>query len=83
VLSPLAAEATGLRHGQEVWIAREPAEWLAAIEHLCRDAEAWHACSAAAHRYARATWSRERGLDLMAAALERLHLPVQQPGATP
>jgi hypothetical protein len=79
VLSPLAAEATGLRHGQEVWIAHEPAEWLEAIEHLTSHPEAWQACSDAAHRYARSTWSRQRGLALMAAALERLHLPVQRP----
>jgi O-antigen biosynthesis protein len=78
VLSPLAAEATGLRHGQEVWIAQGPGQWLEGIEHLCHHDDAWHALSAAAHRYARTTWSRQRGLELMAAALERLHLPVSQ-----
>jgi GT2 family glycosyltransferase len=79
VLSPLAAEATGLRHGQEVWIASSPQQWLEAIEHLCRHDDAWRDCSAAAHRYARTAWSRQRGLELMAAALERLHLPLSLP----
>jgi hypothetical protein len=80
VLSPLAAEATGLRHGQEVWIAANPHQWLEGIERLCSDDQLWHAHSEAAHRYARSTWSRQRGLELMAAALERLHLPLTLPG---
>ena len=77
VLSPLAAEATGLRHGQEVLIARSPDDWLQAVEQLCRDDGQWRALSEAAHRYARDTWSRERGLQLMGAALQRLNLPVR------
>jgi GT2 family glycosyltransferase len=81
VLSPLAAEATGLRHGQEVWIASTPEQWLEGIGRLCGDDDLWHAHSAAAHRYARATWSHQRGLELMAAALERLHLPHTLPGS--
>jgi glycosyltransferase involved in cell wall biosynthesis len=79
VLSPVAAEATGLRHQQEVWIAREPGHWLEAIEHLCRDDDTWRAMSEAAHRYARTTWSRQRGLERMAEALQRLQLPAQLP----
>jgi hypothetical protein len=80
VLSPLAAEATGLRHGQEVWIAHGPQQWLEGIERLCSDDQLWRTHSEAAHRFARATWSRQRGLELMAAALERLHLPLTLPG---
>jgi glycosyltransferase involved in cell wall biosynthesis len=74
VLSPLAAEATGLRHGQEVLIARSPEEWCQAVLHLDDD-DAWRAMGAAAFAYARSTWSRERGLALMAEALTRLQLP--------
>jgi GT2 family glycosyltransferase len=77
VLSPIAAEATGLRHGQEIHIAREPEHWIQAIEELCANDTLWQTMSEAAHRYARSTWSRERGLELMAEALQRLHLPVQ------
>jgi hypothetical protein len=79
VLSPLAAEATGLRHGQEIHIAHTTEDWIQAVEHLCRDDDQWRAMSAAAHRYAKATWSRERGLALMAQALQRLNLPVRSP----
>ncbi len=80
VLSPLAAEATGLRHGQEVLIARSPEEWCQAVLHLNDDDDAWRAMGDAAFRYARATWSRERGLALMADALVRLQLPRRVPG---
>jgi glycosyltransferase involved in cell wall biosynthesis len=76
VLSPLAAEATGLRHRQEVWIARSPAEWQEAIDQLCSDDALWHQFSRAAHHYASSTWSREQGLALMADALGRLGLPL-------
>ncbi|KEF41546.1 MAG: glycosyltransferase [Cyanobium sp. CACIAM 14] len=78
VLSPLAAEATGLRHGQEVLIARSPGEWQEAVLHLIADDDAWRAMSTAAFTYARATWSRERGLELMADAMARLQLPHQR-----
>ncbi len=77
VLSPVAAEATGLRHGQEIWIAEQPTQWIEAIEQLCSQDDLWQALSQASHRYARSTWSRERGLALMADALQRLKLPVQ------
>lgn len=76
VLSPLAAEATGLRHRQEVWIARSAAEWQEAIARLCHDDALWQQFSTAAHHYARCTWSRERGLALMADAFQRLGLPI-------
>lgn len=79
VLSPVAAEATGLRHQQEVWIAQQPEHWREAIEELCRNDDRWRAMSAAAHRYARTTWSRQRGLERMAEALQRLQLPAQLP----
>lgn len=79
VLSPLAAEATGLRHGEEIRIAHTTEDWIQAVEQLCRDDDQWRAMSAAAHRYAKATWSRERGLELMAQALQRLNLPVRSP----
>ena len=36
--------------------------------------------SEAAHRYASSTWSRERGLELMAEALQRLQLHAAQEG---
>jgi len=79
VLSPLAAEATGLRDGQEVVIANSPDQWIGAILELTSNDDAWRAMSAAAHTYAAQTWSRSRGLRLMAEALQRLDLPVSLP----
>ena len=75
VLSPMAAESTGLRHGQEVFIANNPEEWLLAIEQLCSSPQVWLSMSAAAHGYAREHYSRARGLALMRDALSRLALP--------
>jgi hypothetical protein len=79
VLSPLAAEATGLRDGLEVAIATSPEQWMSAISGLLGDPAAWQAMSEAAFTYARHTWSRERGQILMAQAFDRLGLPIRQP----
>jgi GT2 family glycosyltransferase len=79
VLSPLAAEATGLRDGQEVAVARGPEQWIEAILRLEADEAAWRAMSEAAFSYAARTWSRARGLQLMAEALQQLDLPLRLP----
>ena len=80
VISTVAAEATGLRDGQEAYIVSSPEQWLKALSLLLEDDETWQACSAAALRYARAQFSRERGRQLMAEALTRLGLPWRGPG---
>jgi GT2 family glycosyltransferase len=77
VLSPLAAEATGLRHGQEVLVANDASAWLEAIERLERDDDAWRAMSCAAHRFAQEHYGHEQGLRLMRQALQRLGLPTR------
>jgi glycosyltransferase involved in cell wall biosynthesis len=74
VLSPTAAEATGLRHGQEVFVARQPADWIAAITTLMSQDSTWMAMSTAAHRFARHHFGREQGLTLMREAFQRLGL---------
>jgi GT2 family glycosyltransferase len=76
VLSPLAAEATGLRDGQEVSIASTATAWIEATVSLCNNDLQWQVMSDAAHSYARSRWSRQRGLALMAEALQRLQLPI-------
>jgi len=78
VLSPLAAEATGLRHGLEFLQAASPQDWLAHLGTLLADDEAWRAMSAAALAHAREQFSRERGVARMAEALQRLGLPVRE-----
>ena len=75
VLSPIAAESTGLRDGQEVCIARRPDQWLQAIETLCSNDASWQAMSTASHAFARQHYSRSQGLELMREALHQLQLP--------
>lgn len=70
VLSPLAAEGTGLRHGSEVLVAQEPVEWAEMVTKLYQDDAAWQAMSQAALAYARQAYSFERGQELMRKALE-------------
>ena len=45
VLSPVAAEGIGLRHGHDCMIADKPADWAAAIHDLARDAKLWKTLS--------------------------------------
>jgi glycosyltransferase involved in cell wall biosynthesis len=78
LLSPLAAEATGLRHGQEVWIARDPSSWQEAALLLCTDDQRWQQMSEAAFVYAREHYSQANALNLMADVLGRLDLPIQR-----
>jgi glycosyltransferase involved in cell wall biosynthesis len=75
----LAAEATGLRHRQEVWIARTPADWLEAVSELCSNDSLWQEMSRAAQRFTAEHYSRNRGLQMMRDAFERLQLPVESP----
>jgi glycosyltransferase involved in cell wall biosynthesis len=77
VLSPLAAESTGLRHGQEAFVARTPEQWVEAMDHLCGNPLDWEHMSAAAHSFAREHFSRAKGLALMREALQRLELPTR------
>ena len=78
LLSPLAAEATGLRHGQEVWIARDTRAWQEAALLLCSDDQRWQQMSEAAFAYAREQYGQANALDLMADVLGRLDLPIQR-----
>jgi glycosyltransferase involved in cell wall biosynthesis len=70
VLSPLAAEGTGLRHGQETLIAESPREWAEMIAALYQDPALWQSISRRSQDFARITYSFERGRGLMAKALE-------------
>lgn len=76
VLSPLAAEATGLRHGSDVLIAETRQEWLEAIHALCSDDSLWGQLSEASHCFAKAHYGREQGLRLMRTAFASLGLEV-------
>jgi O-antigen biosynthesis protein len=78
VLSPVAAEATGVRHGLEAFIASTPEAWCAAVGDLLVNDELWTRTSEAALAHARQHYSRERGLELMATALSSIDLPVSR-----
>jgi len=78
VLSPVAAEGTALRHGDEVLIAESPEQWAASIDRLLADDSLWWRLSRAALTHARSHYGRTQGLAQMAAALGRLGLPIRE-----
>jgi glycosyltransferase involved in cell wall biosynthesis len=74
VLSPVAAEGTGLRHGHDCLIAETPQDWAEAITRLSTDDALWTAMSTAARSYAAERFSFARGRTQMKAAFEALEL---------
>ncbi|HEX8233437.1 MAG TPA: glycosyltransferase [Caulobacteraceae bacterium] len=77
VLSPVAAEGTGLAHGHDCLVAHTPAEWLDAIEALTRDRELWERLARNSLETARRRFSFESGAERMreALALIGVHSP--------
>lgn len=45
ILSPIAAEGTGLRHGHDCLITSEPSEWADLIQDLCTNYDLWNSIS--------------------------------------
>lgn len=74
VLSPIAAEGTGLRNGYDCLIAETPEEWRKAIQDLQTDDALWEKISANARDYVRENYDFEKGKDLMRAAFEAVGL---------
>jgi GT2 family glycosyltransferase/glycosyltransferase involved in cell wall biosynthesis len=72
VLSPIAAEATGLSHGISALIAETPEEWVEAIFGLYENPEQWQALSCNALTLARNSYSFGAGWKLMGKALAYL-----------
>ena len=72
VLSPIAAEATGLCNGMSTVIAETPEEWVEAIIDLYDDKDKWQAISNNALTLARNNYSFEHGWKLMGKALAYL-----------
>jgi GT2 family glycosyltransferase/glycosyltransferase involved in cell wall biosynthesis len=74
VLSPVAAEGTGLRAGHDAIVARTVDDWVAAVVHLHTDREAWEKQSQSALDF---TWSRfsfAAGREQMRQAFEQVGL---------
>ena len=74
VLSPLAAEGTGIRDGLEAAVATSPRHWADAIARLYEDADLWRAQQQAAWTFTQREYGFERGLEMMRAALEAVEI---------
>jgi GT2 family glycosyltransferase/glycosyltransferase involved in cell wall biosynthesis len=74
VLTPIAAEGIGLRHGHDCLIVRNPEEWVSAILLLYRHDDRWIALSNAGREYATTQFSYREGQRKMREALEAVDL---------
>ena len=74
VLSPVAAEGTGIRDGQEASIADAPIQWAESIARLYADRPAWMKISRAARLYAESEFGFQKGQKLMQSALESVDI---------
>jgi GT2 family glycosyltransferase/glycosyltransferase involved in cell wall biosynthesis len=74
VLTPVAAEAIGLRSGHDCFIAETPEQWADAITRLMQDDALWMKISDNAQAYLRDAFSFERGRAHMLAAFEAVEL---------
>ena len=74
VLTPVAAEGIGLRHGHDCLIAETPQAWAEAITRLMHDDALWSAMSGAARAYAADRFSFAAGRAKMKAAFEAVDL---------
>lgn len=70
VLTPVAAEATGLTHGVSAMVVESPQAWVDAIVELYTDEQRWQQMSQNALSLARSNYSFEHGIKGMAKALE-------------
>jgi GT2 family glycosyltransferase/glycosyltransferase involved in cell wall biosynthesis len=70
VLSPVAAEGIGVRHGHDCLIAETAPEWVAAVLSLHEDEALWRRIASNAREHIRQSYSFERGRRLMRRALE-------------
>ena len=76
VLSPVAAEGIGLRHGYDCMIAETPEEWTAAIAELVGNADLWSKIAARGKNLIRDRYSDEKGLLAMRRIVESVDLQV-------
>jgi glycosyltransferase involved in cell wall biosynthesis len=74
VLSPVAAEGTGVRDGQEALIAETAAQWVESIACLYEDRSTWFKIHKGARDYAAGEFSFSKGQKLMQAALQSVDI---------
>jgi GT2 family glycosyltransferase len=68
ILSPVAAESTGVREGLDCLIASDVEEWVEAVASLYADEENWTRMSRSALEFTTRNYSFERGRELMRTA---------------
>jgi len=76
VLSPVAAEGTGLTEGVDCLIANSPEEWADRVFRLYNDEALWNRLSVNAHKLARTSHSFEGAKNALAAAFEAVGISV-------
>ena len=76
VLSPIAAEGTGIRDGLDALVAETPADWAEAIVALYDDAQRWHDVSTAGRRLVETNFSFARAREVMTRAFGEAGIPV-------
>ena len=76
VLSPIAAEATGIRNGFEAFIVEKPEEYVEAIVKLYNDKKLWQKMRENALNFVKAEYSFERGREIVRRALEMVDIYV-------
>ncbi len=74
VLSPVAAEATGLLHRHSVLIANEPEQWSRYITELYNDATLWEGMADRSHDLVNTQYSHGEGLRKMENVLRFIEL---------
>jgi O-antigen biosynthesis protein len=74
VLSPVAAEGTGIRNGQEALIVDGAAQWAESIAILYKDRSIWLRMHEAARSYATTEFNFARGQQLMQSALQSVDI---------
>jgi glycosyltransferase involved in cell wall biosynthesis len=74
ILSPVAAEGIGLRHGHDCLIAQTPDQWVKAVLQLYDDPKLWARMSDNARTYVADSFSFETGRTMMRAAFEAVEM---------
>ena len=74
ILTPMAAEGIGLRHGYDCMIARTAQEWAESIKKLYHNETLWKSISNASREYAEQQFSFSEGRHLMREIFESIDL---------
>lgn len=78
VLSPVAAEATGLVHEHNTFIADTPAEWVESIVELYESEERWKAFAEKSNVLVHSKYGKQSGLELMSEVFQYVELDPEE-----